>query len=1104
MSGYSPLVAITTVDTISTFDDWRVLTNQTISRVNNAVSSNTTSDYSELISRLVVRDEQASFVANNITSNNMTANVNYFFLANGEQTNTNTAVTTAGFYVGTWDSASNTYGSSSGSSLVDPITDPSGLRSLICRTTDAILLPRGTAGQAPINPEAGMLRYDTTLGTLTYWNESTISWKTLGGGELGDRDVDTVIKVENAPGTDEDTIEMYVGNTGSAFPVFTINAATTNTTINAIFKDYVLFEKDITISGNLTVLGQQSSIDASSLAIEDKLINIGMVNGLRNDCVGLTDGANLKIRMPNIQTTTGTGAQVPHGLSVGDMVWVTNINDIQNTPEGIYVVESVHNIYEFTIENVDGSAIGTIVGTFSPTVSWAGPQNDAAVSGGGFMIAGNTEHSLTWTDTDQYFKFSDNLYIANTGALVLPVGNSNQRPSQSLGPGSGDNDHVEDYKGSLRYNSELNALEAVMTGAGGGATKHWAVFNSMIDTDDQSDTWINVYGNHQVPTGVTSAPGHTTNDIVFVTQGTERFFIDALGYAHFTSNGGLVIPKGTTAEQPRFPSQDTGSDTTNPLDSQGDGMQVGMIRFNTELNVYEGVFADDSSTDNLRFMPIGSGTVDTGSGSGNNTFLSVYGNDVNPFSHDPAGTHVGIQGNAVHTLDDVIVTIAGNKRFFIDSTGWAAFTSNGVLQLPRGTTAERPTTVAGGYDAGSLRFNMDSDSLEIVLADGVTWGGTGGLVDVADGYDTFISPYGNPNAPTSVTNAATHVMNDMSFVTNSTEEMMLSANSWISLHTSANSVVRMPIGTTAQRPNATGTGYRTGSIRFNTDINAFEAVLNDGTTWAGLGVLSDIQNGGDTFINPYGATQDAANVTSDSAHTENDMVFVSNSNHIMTIDKGSVSASGNVYIGDTYDLTDTAHKSNAPDAKFKVKGTANVTGVVVFNDTFTVNGAVDFDSTLNTDGAVTFNSTMDVDGATTLNSTLDVDGATTLNSSLDVDGHSEHNSTMNVDGAVTMGSTLGVATSVTVPEIIGTSGSLQVTGTTQIDLDTGTSEINMTDTAITIHSPRIDIGDDADDVVRIRPGTSAGANKILQCTDANGTTTWIEFGVFDASGGRII
>ena len=40
MSGNTPLTDITQVDTINTFDDWRVLTNQTIARVNNAVSSN--------------------------------------------------------------------------------------------------------------------------------------------------------------------------------------------------------------------------------------------------------------------------------------------------------------------------------------------------------------------------------------------------------------------------------------------------------------------------------------------------------------------------------------------------------------------------------------------------------------------------------------------------------------------------------------------------------------------------------------------------------------------------------------------------------------------------------------------------------------------------------------------------------------------------------------------------------------------------------------------------------------------------------------------------------------------------------------------------------
>ena len=1031
MSGYSPLVAITTVDTISTFDDWRVLTNQTISRVNNAVSSNTASDYSELISRLVVRDETASFVANNISGNNFTANVSYFFLANGEMTSTNTVVSQSGVYVGSMDPATQDYSSNA---TVDPITDPSGLRSLVCRTTDAILLPRGTAGQAPINAEPGMIRYDTTMGTLTYWNPSTISWKTLGGGELGDRDVDTVITVENAPGTDEDTISMYVGNTGTAFPVFTINAATTNTSVNAVFRDFVLFEKDITISGNLTVLGQQSSVDATSLAIEDKRINIGLVNGLRNECVGLPDGANLRVRMPVIDTTTGTGAQVPHGLNVGELVWVTNINDIQNLVERLYVVEAVHDIYEFSIKNTDGSAIGAIVGTFSPTISWSGPQTDSSVSGGGFVLPGNTEHSIQWMDTDQYFVSSDSMRINNTGAFGLPNGNTNQRPSSSLGPGSGDNDYIADHKGLIRFNNELNTIEALITGGGGGATRTWVDVRGMIDNDDGADTFINVYGNHQNPTALVSAAGHTLNDIVFVTAGVERFFIDALGYAHFTSNAGLVLPKGNTGEQPRFPSLDTGSDTTNPLDSQGDGMQVGMIRYNTELNVYEGVFTDDSSTDNLRFMPLAShGIVDTGSNSANDTFLNIYGNDSDPFSHDPSGTHVGIQGNAVHTLDDVILTVAGTKRLFIDSTGWAAFTSNGVLGIPRGTTAERPTNVAGGYDAGMIRFNTDLNSFEGVLADGLTWAGLGGVVDSADGADTFLNVYGNAGNPTAISPDASHVLNDMVFVTAGSEEMKISANSWIHMSTSANSVMVIPVGTTAQRPSSTDNGYMAGAIRFNSSINSFEGVLADGTTWAGLGGVVDSANDGDTFIQVYGNVGDATAITPDAAHNENDMVFVTNTNHIMTITHGDASNYGNVFIGATYDTTDTSHKSNAPDAQFKVVGTANITGVVVFNDTFTVNGAVDFDSTLNVDENVTFQENLAVTNAISGSNTLTIAGNTDLNGSKnDLAG------ILNVSGATNLGSTLGVtgvstlSANLNVTGDITASANLSITGFTTL------------------------------------------------------------------------
>ena len=111
---------------------------------------------------------------------------------------------------------------------------------------------------------------------------------------------------------------------------------------------------------------------------------------------------------------------------------------------------------------------------------------------------------------------------------------------------------------------------------------------------------------------------------------------------------------------------------------------------------------------------------------------------------------------------------------------------------------------------------------------------------------------------------------------------------------------------------------------------------------------------------------------------------------------------------------------------------------------------------------------------------------------------------MNIDGATTIDNTLGVTTSITVPIINGTSGSLQINGATQINLDTGASNFDMTDTAIILTGTRIDIGDDSNDAIRIRPGTSAASNKILQCTDGDGNSTWIDFGVFDASGNRLI
>ena len=979
MSGNTPLTDITQVDTINTFDDWRVLTNQTIARVNNAVSSNSdgTLGYSELVSRIVVRDNDASFVANDIRGNTFSSNTSHFFFANGEESHVNTSITNSGFYVGMYNTGNGYYGTNQ----VDPVTDPSGLRSLVCRTTDAILLPRGTTVQEPLNGEPGMIRFNTDLSSLSYYNPSTLSWKTLGGAELTDRDVDTIINVESAPGTDEDQINFFVGNTGSSFPIITMNADTVNTTINAIFKDYVRFDRDVTIAGNLNIIGTTMSIDSTSLAIEDKLINIGMVSGIRNKCSAVQDGPNVKIVMP---VNPATGGQDAHSLQLDDLVWVTNINDIGSFTEGLYKVESIGGLYDFTIHNTDSSPIGAIVGSQSPELGWAGPQSDDAVSGGGIVFPGNTEHSLKWSDEDQYFTFSDNMRIHNTGAFGLPVGNNATRPQGKSQLADGTYTGVEDYIGGIRFNAERNTVECYIQDHPDPTVGTWVDVRGMIDSDDGDDTFINVYGNHTVPTAIYSSNDHTLNDIVFRTGGQglypggKRFFIDARGYAHFTSNSGLILPKGTTAEQPAFPSADGSGGVEGH--QTGDGLTTGMIRFNTTLNTYEGVVHDATSTDNLRFVPLGPQMVAGANNSANDTFISWYGNESDGFSFAPSGDHVGIVGNAAHTLDDVIVTVAGNKRLFIDSTGWVAFTSNGVMGLPRGTTAQRPSTVAEGLDAGFIRFNTSINSYEGVLADGTTWAGLGGVVDSANGGDTFIQVYGHASDATSIAPDSNHVYNDIVFVTASSEEMTISANGYIHAKTSANSVFVLPIGTTAQRPASADLGYLAGAIRFNTSLNSYEGVLADGTTWAGLGGVVDAADSSDTFINVYGHATNPTSITADTNHTLNDIVFTTAGTHRMTLDRAGnvvISSDGSTFIG---------------NARLQVVGTMNVHSHVVFSSTFNVNGNVDFDSELNVDGHTELNSTLNVDGTSNFvgNVSFDddiiVDGDTTLSGTTKIKG----------------------------------------------------------------------------------------------------------------------
>ena len=1091
MAGDSPLQPITYIELTHTFDDWRVLTNQVLARVNNAASQNTAgSDYDQLSGSIVIRDTTGSFASNTITAELFHGNNSNIVYGNSYQWTTNVHIVTGGWYVNT-----------------DPITDPAQLKGGTIRTTDALLIPRGTDAERPPYPESGMMRWDDSMGQLTYYSELVNQWLGLGGGQIGDRDLDTRVMAELGPGSDEDTIYMFVGNTGDIEPVYMLNALQANLVVNAVFKSNVMFEQDATFAGNLTFLGSMTSIDTTSLSVEDKKINVGLVNGLRHKAV-------VKQRGPNIDIETTQ----PHGMGTGDRIFVTNLNDIVGMAEGLYLVQTAVNSQYMELTNLDGTGIGASVGNFQPEVSFSGPHTDQAVNNSGMTIPGNTEHYMVWENVDQYWHISDGMKCDNSSGVVLPKGTSTQRPT---GIPYG-------YEtGLIRFNSQTNTFEGVVEREPGvDTTLVYTDLRGVVDTDSASDTFINVYGNATNPYALVSDTTHTTDDIVLVAQGSTRLHIDRTSYAAFTSNSGLVIPRGTNAEKPGMPS-------TYPSYAASNGAITGMIRYNEDVNTYEGLAYDPDGTDNLEWISL-SHMAD--SKSGNDTFISVYGHASNSTSVTPGpDLHSG-----THTYDDMVFTTNGTERFYVDNTGWIEFScANNSIRLPRGTTAQRPADFNYGHRPGSIRFNTDKNVMELLLNDNASWASIGGGIsdsgDTGSEEDTFINLYGNIDDPNGVVASTTggtdphdggggdgHEKNDIVFVTNGTERLFVDNTGYI--EATSNSTFRVPQGTVAQRPATSATGHNPGALRFNTDYNILEIVLNDGE-WQAVGSLTQIDR--DTWINVYGNAANGTAITSDANHDDNEMVVTTASAHALTIDKNQ-----NVCIGPDSDALNTS-----PDARLRVDGTANITANVTMNDYLTgdnqssqltwaghinVSNTAQFGNTMGVTGAVNMANTLTVVGATDVQNTFDVTGASTFANTMGVTGAALFSNTMGITGATSVGATLTVTGATTLSSTLTGVGHANFQSTVDIDSNLNVDGTAQIDGATTIDGTLnvksnvdfdVDLNVDGeisvtansnfDGDIFIEAGGTAAQYRILRSKDADGHSEWVDFGVFDQSNNRV-
>jgi len=216
----------------------------------------------------------------------------------------------------------------------DIILDPDGTGKLsvladnVTITGDgAITIPVGTTAERPTPNAQGMIRYNTTDSTFEGYDGA--NWGSLGG--VKDVDQDTYILAESSAGADNDELDFYTGGTqrmqigatgdikfGNTLAEFTIAGATGNTTIGG----------DLTVAGDLQVDGTVTSVNSTTVTIDDPIFTLG------GDTVPTTDdnldrgiefnwydgGASLaKVGFFGFDDSTGNFTFIPDATNTGEV-----------------------------------------------------------------------------------------------------------------------------------------------------------------------------------------------------------------------------------------------------------------------------------------------------------------------------------------------------------------------------------------------------------------------------------------------------------------------------------------------------------------------------------------------------------------------------------------------------------------------------------------------------------------------------------------------------------------------------------------------------------------------------------------------------------------
>ena len=622
----------------------------------------------------------------------------------------------------------------------------------------AIKVPVGTTAQRP-TAATGQIRFNST--DSTYEGYDGTAWSSLGG--VIDQDQDTKIIAQTAAGDDNDDLDFFTAGTqrmqidengdlkfGDSLDKFTVAYSSGNMTVAG----------NLTLTGDLQVDGTTSTINSTTLQVDDKNIELGTVdtptdttaNGGGITLKGTTDKtitwdvlqtswdfsehvnlANTKeFRINDVavlssttlgsavvsSSLTGTGILNSGSINTG----FGNINIGTSTFTGNGSGLTTLNGSNISSGTVDGARLGgnqTMAGvkTFSDTSAATNTTTGAIRVGGGMGVAGAIyAGSLNTTQGGGI----QNLSANNLGTGTVPNARISGTYSNLTGTGALDAGEITSGFGNI------NIGTSTFTGNGSGLTNVDAETLDGIDSasflrSDAADTMaalltIEHAGNEMLRLTDTSASGSPA--MTFYQSTTERATIeyldsgDVFRFTNETSDEYLQIGSGHTGLQYNVSGVTGGLYTV--WHSGNDGAGSGLDADNLDGLASTSFIRSDT---NDAF----SGTL-SGTGS-----ISITGNiGATAFTGDGSGL-TGISADDAQTLDGIDSTgFLRSNVSDIKTNGNLRFDDSVFLNFGTGTDAEMY------FNGTDFFIDMNSDA-DIRFRDGNSSNNTRFFFDISAG-----------------------------------------------------------------------------------------------------------------------------------------------------------------------------------------------------------------------------------------------------------------------------------------------------------------------------------------------------------------------------------